>query len=94
MWERNERAATQCLAHGSAFSADRIKYHKEEKTCCWQETERSSPGARRRPVSRAAEQHQNADSTPYEGMEVRGRARAVYVGGVLAARDVPRRSIT
>ncbi len=36
---------------------------------------------------RAAEQQQNVDYTPYEGMTVTGRARYVYVNGVLAARD-------
>jgi dihydropyrimidinase len=35
----------------------------------------------------AQNQHQNVDYTPYEGLTVAGRARAVFVGGVLAARD-------
>lgn len=35
----------------------------------------------------AATQQQAVDYTPYEGMEVHGRAHLVYVGGVLAARD-------
>ena len=38
-------------------------------------------------VIRAAAQHQNVDYTPYEGFEAAGRARAVYVGGQLAAKD-------
>ena len=35
----------------------------------------------------AKNQHQNVDYTPFEGMEVKGRAKYVFVGGVLAARD-------
>lgn len=35
----------------------------------------------------AASQHHNVDYTPYEGMSVTGRARAVFLGGVLAAQD-------
>ena len=35
----------------------------------------------------AAGQHQNVDYTPFEGIKVPGRARLVFVGGVLAARD-------
>lgn len=35
----------------------------------------------------AATQHQNVDYTPYEGMTLTGRARAVYLGGVLAAEN-------
>lgn len=35
----------------------------------------------------AANQHQNVDYTPYEGFEVEGRPRFVYVNGQLAARD-------
>lgn len=35
----------------------------------------------------AETQHQNVDYTPFEGMTVRGRARAVLVNGVLAAED-------
>lgn len=35
----------------------------------------------------AANQHHNVDYTPYEGMAVTGRAREVFVGGVLAAQD-------
>ncbi|MDO5702635.1 MAG: dihydropyrimidinase [Lachnospiraceae bacterium] len=35
----------------------------------------------------AAEQHQNVDYTPFEGMEVKGRPRYVFVNGVLAAKD-------
>ena len=35
----------------------------------------------------AANQHHSVDYTPYEGMAVTGRARAVFVNGVLAARD-------
>ncbi len=35
----------------------------------------------------AASQHHNVDYTPYEGMPVTGRARAVFVNGVLAAQD-------
>lgn len=35
----------------------------------------------------AAGQVQNVDYTPYEGMEMEGRARLVYVNGVLAARN-------
>ena len=38
-------------------------------------------------VIRAEAQHQNVDYTPYEGFEAAGRARAVYVGGQLAAKD-------
>lgn len=38
-------------------------------------------------VIRAEAQHQNVDYTPYEGFEAEGRARAVYVGGQLAAKD-------
>lgn len=38
-------------------------------------------------VIRAEAQHQNVDYTPYEGFETAGRARAVYVGGQLAAKD-------
>lgn len=34
---------------------------------------------------RASEQQQNVDYTPYEGMEMHGRARLVYVNGRLAA---------
>lgn len=33
----------------------------------------------------AQNQHHNVDYTPYEGLEVTGRARAVFVNGVLAA---------
>lgn len=32
-------------------------------------------------------QHQNVDYTPYEGFNVKGKARFVYVNGILAARD-------
>lgn len=35
----------------------------------------------------AAEQQQNVDYTPYEGMVMQGRARLVYVNGVLAAQN-------
>lgn len=35
----------------------------------------------------AANQHHNVDYTPYEGLTVTGRARAVFVNGVLAAQD-------
>lgn len=42
---------------------------------------------RARWVIRAETQHQNVDYTPYEGFEAAGRARAVYVGGQLAAKD-------
>lgn len=35
----------------------------------------------------AANQHHKVDYTPYEGMEVTGRAKAVFVNGILAARD-------
>lgn len=35
----------------------------------------------------AADQRQRVDYTPYEGMEMEGRARLVYVNGVLAARN-------
>ena len=35
----------------------------------------------------AATQQQAVDYTPYEGLEAHGRARLVYVNGVLAARD-------
>ena len=35
----------------------------------------------------AAAQHHKVDYTPYEGMTVTGRAKAVFVNGVLAARD-------
>lgn len=35
----------------------------------------------------AANQHHNVDYTPYEGMAVTGRAKAVFVNGVQAARD-------
>lgn len=42
---------------------------------------------RARWVIRAEAQHQNVDYTPYEGFEAAGRARAVYVGGQLAAKD-------
>ncbi|MDO4619130.1 MAG: dihydropyrimidinase [Lachnospiraceae bacterium] len=38
-------------------------------------------------VIRASEMTQNVDYTPFEGMEVSGRARFVYVNGVLAAHD-------
>ena len=38
-------------------------------------------------VIRAAAQHQKVDYTPYEGFEVIGRPRAVYVGGELSAKD-------
>ena len=38
-------------------------------------------------VIRAEAQHQNVDYTPYEDFEAAGRARAVYVGGQLAAKD-------
>ena len=38
-------------------------------------------------VIRAEAQHQNVDYTPYEGFEAAGCARAVYVGGQLAAKD-------
>lgn len=38
-------------------------------------------------VIRAEAQHQNVDYTPYEGFEAAGRARAVYLGGQLAAKD-------
>lgn len=38
-------------------------------------------------VIRAEAQHQNVDYTPYEGFEAAGRARAVYVGGQLTAKD-------
>ena len=38
-------------------------------------------------VIRAEAQHQNVDYTPYEAFEAAGRARAVYVGGQLAAKD-------
>ena len=33
----------------------------------------------------AQNQHHNVDYTPYEGLEVTGLARAVFVNGVLAA---------
>ncbi len=36
---------------------------------------------------RASEQTQNVDYTPYEGMDVCGRAERVYLHGVLAAKD-------
>ena len=36
---------------------------------------------------RAAEQHQNVDYSPYEGFEVCGRARQVYVNGIPAAEN-------
>ena len=36
---------------------------------------------------RASEQHQKVDYTPYEGIEVCGRARQVYVNGILAAEN-------
>ena len=36
---------------------------------------------------RAATQHQAVDYTPLEGFEAHGRAKAVYVNGVLVARD-------
>ena len=36
---------------------------------------------------RAATQHQAVDYTPLEGFEAHGRAKAVFVNGVLAARD-------
>ena len=42
---------------------------------------------RARWVIRAEAQHQNVDYTPYEGFEAAGRARAVYVGGQLVAKD-------
>ena len=42
---------------------------------------------RARWVIRAETQHQNVDYTPYEAFEAAGRARAVYVGGQLAAKD-------
>lgn len=42
---------------------------------------------RQRWTIRAADQQQNVDYTPYEGMDVHGRAHLVYVNGVLAARD-------
>ncbi|OFK23937.1 dihydropyrimidinase [Olsenella sp. HMSC062G07] len=42
--------------------------------------------ARRWTIS-AHDQHQNVDYTPYEGMGCRGRARLVFVGGTLVARD-------
>lgn len=32
-------------------------------------------------------QHHNVDYTPYEGMKVTGRAKAVFVNGILAAQD-------
>lgn len=35
----------------------------------------------------AGEQHQNVDYTPYEGMEVTGRVRHVFLGGIHAVRD-------
>ena len=35
----------------------------------------------------AANQHQNVDYTPFEGLEVSGRPRFVFVNGVLAAKD-------
>ena len=35
----------------------------------------------------AKNHHQNVDYTPYEGLEVRGMAKYVFVNGVLAARD-------
>ena len=35
----------------------------------------------------AASQHHNVDYTPYEGMSITGRARAVFVNGCLAAQD-------
>ena len=35
----------------------------------------------------AATQHQAVDYTPLEGFEAHGRAKAVFVNGVLAARD-------
>ena len=38
-------------------------------------------------VITAAGQHMACDYTPYEGFEVKGRARAVFLGGELAARD-------
>ncbi len=45
----------------------------------WQPTERWT--------IRASEQHQNVDYTPYEGTEVCGRARQVFVNGELAAEN-------
>ena len=36
---------------------------------------------------RAETQHQNVDYTPYEGLEVTGMPRLVFVGGQLAAKD-------
>ena len=47
--------------------------------CVWDPTERWT--------IRAATQHQAVDYTPWEGMEAHGRAKLVYVNGVLAARD-------
>lgn len=35
----------------------------------------------------AAEQHQNVDYTPFEGMHVSGRPRYVFVNGILASKD-------
>lgn len=35
----------------------------------------------------AASQHHNVDYTPYEGISITGRARAVFVNGCLAAQD-------
>lgn len=35
----------------------------------------------------ASNQHQNVDYTPYEGLQVKGRAKYVFVGGTLAAKD-------
>ena len=35
----------------------------------------------------AANQHQNVDYTPFEGLEVCGRPRYVFVNGILAAKD-------
>ena len=35
----------------------------------------------------AANQHQRVDYTPFEGMTVSGRAKYVFVNGILAAKD-------
>lgn len=47
--------------------------------CVWDPAARWTIGA--------ATQHQAVDYTPYEGFEAHGRARLVFVGGELVARD-------
>ncbi len=47
--------------------------------CVWEPSARWTIGA--------ATQHQAVDYTPYEGFEAHGRARLVFVGGELVARD-------